>query len=168
MNVKKIYLDMDGVLADFDRGVIELLGRVPLKQGISTREEDDELYEAMRQIDHFYGRLEPMEGAKKLFNTISNKYGDKCEILTGVPNPRRGIEQASSDKIEWVKRYLSDSVVCNTVRRVEKIQFCTGKDCILIDDFDWNINDWENAGGTGILYTDCESTLNKLKEFGIL
>ena len=34
MNVKKIYFDMDGVLADFDRGVIEL---AKAKQSLAER-----------------------------------------------------------------------------------------------------------------------------------
>lgn len=40
MNVKKIYFDMDGVLADFDRGVIELAKAKPRNQLHSTFEED--------------------------------------------------------------------------------------------------------------------------------
>ena len=43
MTVDKIYFDMDGVLADFDRGVKELCGFVPQSQNDKNRsvEEDD-------------------------------------------------------------------------------------------------------------------------------
>ena len=44
----------------------------------------------------------------------------------------------------------------------EKMNFCTGVDCILIDDLQKNISDWEALGGIGILYTSAESTLEKL------
>ncbi|MBQ9870375.1 MAG: hypothetical protein IJM27_00455 [Eubacterium sp.] len=31
----------------------------------------------------------------------------------------------------------------------EKPQYCSGKDCILIDDYSVNIEAWEAMGGTG-------------------
>ena len=39
MNIKKIYFDMDGVLADFDRGVIKLCGIEPMDQLTRSEEE---------------------------------------------------------------------------------------------------------------------------------
>ena len=56
-DIHKIYFDMDGVVADFDRGVLELCHMFPLEQEISTPEENDRLYEKMREVDHFYGNL---------------------------------------------------------------------------------------------------------------
>ena len=82
MNVKKIYFDMDGVLADFDRGVIELAKAKPRNQLYSTPLEDKMLWDAVRKVDHFYDKLELMDHAKELFDLVYNKYHDKCEILT--------------------------------------------------------------------------------------
>ena len=47
MNVEKIYLDMDGVLADFERGVREICGVVPMDQNAKHRGpgDDDEMWE---------------------------------------------------------------------------------------------------------------------------
>jgi hypothetical protein len=50
----------------------------------------------------------------------------------------------------------------------EKKNFCTGKDCILIDDLEANIDSWRSYGGTGILHKDAESTLRILEEKGVL
>ena len=48
MEINKIYFDMDGVLADFDRGVKELLGQSPINQADKTEAQDDEMFQAMR------------------------------------------------------------------------------------------------------------------------
>ena len=50
MNIKKIYFDMDGVLADFDRGVRELCNMEPLPQSEDFPVGyDDELWRKVRE-----------------------------------------------------------------------------------------------------------------------
>ena len=71
-----IYLDMDGVLADFERGVQELCHMEALSQnGKRDLKQDDLMWDAIRETDHFYDRLELVPGAKELFNRIYGKYG---------------------------------------------------------------------------------------------
>ncbi len=167
--VKKIYFDMDGVLADFDRGVGELCGIPASEQGKErTAEEDDLMWERIRGIDHFYDRLEPMPGSVDMFRKIYEKYGDRCEILTGIPKPKRGIQTAGEDKTAWAHRLLSEDLTVNIVYREEKKNFCKGADCILIDDLKSNIDDWEKYGGTGILHKNPDETLRVLSERNIL
>ena len=170
MKVSKIYFDIDGVLADFERGVKEFCHLEPLSQNMKQRshEADEAMWERIRETDHFYDRLELMPGAKKMFDTVYGKYGDRCEILTGIPKEKRGIVTAESDKINWMKRILSDRVVINVCYREEKIQKCTGPDVILIDDMQKNIKEWTEAGGTGILHVSAEQTLKELGELGLL
>ena len=40
----------------------------------------------------------------------------------------------------------------------------SGEDCILIDDYELNIKEWENCGGTGLLFTDASTILEQLKK----
>ena len=127
MDGGKIYFDMDGGLADFDRGVRDLCGMEPQSQN-----------------------------------------GDRCEILTGIPKPRRGILTAGEDKINWVRRVLSENVTVNIVYREEKPQYCKGRMDILIDDAAENIRQWEEIGGTGILHISAEGTAKILRERGCL
>lgn len=162
--IEKIYFDMDGVLADFDRGVEELCGVPCPEQGKSrTQEEDDLMWERMRSVDRFYDRLEPMPGALELFGILRARYGDRVEILTGIPKPKRGILTAGVDKITWVHRLLGEDVVVNIVYRAEKVNYCKGPGCILIDDLPVNISEWQAAGGTGILYRGPEETLKLIE-----
>lgn len=56
----------------------------------------------------------------------------------------------------------------NIVYREQKPEYCTGKDCILIDDLEKNIEAWESYGGTGILHKRAEETIARLRELGVL
>lgn len=168
MEIRKIYFDMDGVLADFDRGIEELC-KMPRNDDYAlTGKTPAGFWEAVKAVDHFYDKLEFMPGAKEFFDAIYEKHGDKCEILSAIPKPHHGIDTAKDDKISWTKRLLSKDVVNNIVYREEKKDFCQGIDCILIDDMVKNISEWNEMGGTGVLFTTAEETMKKLKELGIL
>ena len=169
MKVKKIFFDLDGVMANFEKGVHDLCGMDPF----SHEDEpylgfDDDMWERIRDVGHFYDKLELMPGAKKLFDDLYARYGDRCEILSGIPKPRRGSTTAGEDKINWVRRMLSENVAVNIVYKEDKPDYCTGRDCILIDDLPANIMAWEKMGGTGIINTGAEDTRKILEEMGLL
>ena len=163
--VGKVYIDMDGVLVDFDGGVEKMLGIAPPPPGGHRPEEDDRLmWERAKNVEHFYDMLEPMPGAIEMFNKLYERFGDSLEVLTGIPKPERGMPTAALDKEDWIHRFLSQDIKVNPVRRRDKPLFCTGKEDILIDDLKDNIEAWEKAGGTGILHRDPEETLRLLLE----
>lgn len=169
MEISKIYFDLDGVLADFDRGVHELCGMD------AASHDDDlipgsevEMWDKIRDVGHFYDKLELMPGAKELFDDVYDRHGDKCEILSGIPKPSRGITTAGQDKINWVRRNLSEDIKVNIVYKEDKPEYCWGRDCILIDDLPANIMAWEKMGGTGIMNSGAEDTRQSLVELGIL
>lgn len=164
MIIEKIYFDMDGVLADFDRGMEELCMMEKQKQGETEAKSDDELWNAIRSVDNFYDRLQPVFGAVDMFTAIYSLYGDRCEILSAVPKPYRNVPTARGDKIKWVKRLLSDQVVVNLVYRAEKKKFAKSKGCVLIDDYQINIDEWNEAGGTGILFESAEVAADRILE----
>ncbi len=153
---------MDGVLADFDEGLRKFLNMEPEPQGHQTDEVQNKMWEGIRDHGHFYRDLDVMEGAVEAFKMIYEKYGDACEILTGCPKEKRGIIHAREDKVEWVRKYLSETVKINLVLRAEKQAFVTGRDCILIDDYKINTDEWEEAGGTAILFTNWKDTIEEI------
>ncbi len=167
MIVDKIYFDMDGVLADFDRGIRELCNRDSLNQMTATPDEDKKLWDSVRQVPHFYDRLEVIPGSDVMLRTLYDKYGDRCEILTGIPKPHNHIEDAGEDKQKWMARLFGPQIKVNVVFREQKIERCKGPGCILIDDFQKNINIWREHGGTGILFTDAGTAMKELQELGI-
>ena len=165
MIIKKIYFDMDGVLADFDRGVREFCGMDPTPQGAEWRPGmDDPMWAKIRQVDHYYDKLELMPGAKMMVDALYEKYGDRCEILTGIPKPDKGIPTSGEDKTNWVHRLLNPDIVVNIVYREQKPDYCTGKECVLIDDLESNIEAWEAMGGSGVLHINAEDTLRQISE----
>ena len=168
MKADFIYFDMDGVLADFDNGVRELCHMEPMQQTKSTPEDHDRLYEAIRQVENFYAKLKPIEEGLQLLKKVYAKYGSRCAVLTGIPKPSRGLPTAAEQKVQWIADYVSPDIQVHTVLRKEKVQFCSGSSCILIDDFIANIRQWQKYGGTGILYKNAAETEAKLKKLGIL
>ena len=169
MTYRKIFIDMDGVLADFDGGVELHCGITPIAQDAKRPEDyDDKLWEAVRKVPHFYDILKPMPGATEMFHLIYSQYGADCEILTGIPKEKRGIVTAAEDKVAWMKRFLSEDVKVNTVLAKEKQLFCRSREDILIDDYSKNIRRWEEAGGTGIYHKSAEETVAVLKSMGAL
>lgn len=164
MVIEKIYFDVDGVLADFDLGVKEICGLEPLDQAHKKEADDDKMWEAIKEAGHFYDMLKPMPGALAMFNTLYEKYGDKCEILSGIPKPRRGITTSGEDKTNWAHRLLRKDLKVNIVFREEKKNYVTSKGCILIDDLKKNIDEWEAAGGTGIMFTDAKKVIEMIEK----
>lgn len=168
MEVEKIFFDMDGVLADFERGVRELCGIEPAPQGPQWKPGcDDAMWVGIQKVEHFYDRLEMIPGAKDLFASLHERYGDRIEILTGIPKPKRNIPDAGADKTNWVHRLLGEDIKVNIVLREQKPEYCRNKRCILIDDFGENIDAWEKCGGTGIRFRSAEETRKILEELGI-
>ncbi len=153
----KVYLDMDRVIADFDKGVRKYALIEPPDQ--KNKEQVTEMWKKLSKVPHYYDKLDLMPDAEHGVAVLFGLFGNDLEILTGVPNPTRGLSTASADKKTWMKRKFPQKITVNTVLRAEKKSFCTGKDCILIDDNEQNISEWEASGGTGILFKDWEQTL---------
>ena len=160
----KIYFDMDGVLADFDKGVNDIIGIPYQNQDQASMQYHDFLYEHMRKFPDFYYMLEPIQEMVDYLLEMYQIYGDNVEILTGIPTKKRGIDNARDNKIEWVKKYINDDIKVNICYRKDKVNYVKNEDDILIDDFNVNIKDWIKYGGTGIIHKTLEETRKELNK----
>ena len=87
---KRLFLDMDGVLVDFDSTVAELAPDV--------REEYAGRYD---EVPGIFGAMRPMPGAIEAFHALSGPF--EVYLLSTAPWRNVG---AWSDKAAWVHRYL--------------------------------------------------------------
>ena len=149
-----IYLDMDGVIADFDGYFERLFGVLPRTIPSSKR------WQKVNETPNYWANLPKTQDADKLIHHL-NKYG--FTILTGVPVS--GCEKAKNEKRIWLKNHygIETDVICCFSR--DKAKYCRLGD-ILIDDWSPNIERWIKAGGTGILHTSVDDTLEQLKQLG--
>ena len=154
----QIYCDMDGVLADFVKGV---------KDQIGGKFSDDRWNELP---DEFFLKLEPMSDAKKLWGFIG-KYDPF--ILTAIPRSSRGpiSKRATKDKTRFMKRWFGvSSDKMYPVQRVNKAKFAKdgrdGRPNLLIDDHLGNIQAFKKAGGRGVHHKSASKTIAELQAIG--
>ena len=154
----QIYCDMDGVLADFEKGVEDLIG---------GKFNDKRWYELP---DDFFLTLEPMPDAQTLWGFIG-KYDPF--ILTAIPRASRGpiSKRAAMDKARFMKRWFGVSQdKMYPVMRADKMRFAKdgryGRPNLLIDDHSKNIAQFQSAGGIGVHHTSAANSIKQLKKIG--
>ena len=158
--VKRIFVDMDGVLADFLKGVEspEYIGH-PLTNDAKGHTEYDDRKEELTN-KRLFANLPPMVDMYDLIAYIKHT-GHKWEILTAAGAVNR--ELVVYDKNEWIKRYVDPTIpVTCTFTGTQKAAYAFEGN-VLIDDREKNIKAWEDAGGIGILHTSARETINALK-----
>lgn len=135
-----IFLDMDGVLADFNAKKREVFG--------DREPPDDELWEVIhRDYPDWFLSLPEMEGAQELYWRAVEK--GPTAVLTAVG--REKSMEVAAQKTAWLRDVLDDEVVIIPCRRKHKKDWAR-PDALLIDDHQQNIVEWIAAGGIGMLY----------------
>lgn len=172
-NSYKIFLDLDGCIADFEGKSNEVCAKyigpnfhMALKQFTKNGASDEDRKKFWGAVKKYQDEghelwydLEPMEDAHELVNYLKSTELP-LEILTATGPPEYG---AKEQKKRWVKKHFGDIKV-NTVRRApDKAKFACEK-CILIDDMEYAIDPFKEEGGIGVLHTSAKTTIQKLKK----
>ena len=162
----KVYLDMDGVLADFDQRFRDLSGMEPSEfENKYGRKAFWDLIDEEHKIKFWVG-IKPMDGASALVDAVKDY---DYELLTS-PSAKK---QSYLGKILWVKNHTGDVFPSkpriNFKKAKEKhlVKPQLAKTDILIDDREDTIGRWNTAGGTGIVYKSIGQILNDLKKLGL-
>jgi hypothetical protein len=143
-----LFVDMDGVLADFDSGYEAAFGVRP------SIHADNVDWELVRARKHFYLGLPPMPDFQELWSFIAPL---RPVVLTGVP---LSVVEASDNKRLWARRWLGDTEI-RTCRSSEKYLHAKPGD-ILIDDWEKYKKKWIKAGGIWITHTSATNTITEL------
>ena len=163
----KIYLDMDGVLCDFKKGVFDVDGKTDVNDLFKQDKEKPGLL--WKHIDKvgsfkFFSSLKWLDEGKKLWKYLKDK--NDVEILSSLGDENKEKKETHAGKQRWLK-FKNITIPQNFSQRASaKKKWVKGKQSILIDDYDRNIKEWEEAGGTGILFTTADKAIKKLESLG--
>jgi hypothetical protein len=157
--ITKIYLDMDGVIADFNKRYKELYKIYP-------SEADD-----YKVFDGFFTKfiatgefatLDLMPDAMELIDYLRS-LSIPTEILSSTSSERRDAD-IRKQKLEWLAKHNIEFPPILVPGKRHKKDY-SNPNSLLIDDTSANIDQWRREGGIGILHTDTLTTINILKMY---
>jgi 5' nucleotidase, deoxy (Pyrimidine), cytosolic type C protein (NT5C) len=146
-----LFLDCDGVLADFDAGARDLLGATPAH--FEARHGRGEFWKRLARHGNFYGELKEMPDARILFDAVKHL---KPTILTGLPLGT----WAAPQKERWAARHFPGVPIITTMARQKHLHM--GRGDILVDDRENHRKLWEDAGGTFIHHRNAQDSVRQL------
>lgn len=158
----RVYLDMDGTLADY-------FGELERHHGVKHWKDigkDDVKIEKIASKPGFFANLKPLSNAGKLIAGVLNIAGDYSILSSPLMSH---VDQSTEEKQEWIERYMHKRPPQETVFSENKFKWATqpdGTPNVLIDDYEPNIKLWEAHGGIGLIYTNesCENVLTRLQQ----
>jgi hypothetical protein len=153
----QLFLDCDGVLADFDAAAEQVFG-MPSRQAeqkLGTKQ----FWRKLRSHDDFYGSLPLLPDARKLFEAVKHL---KPIILTGCPLGG----WAEGQKHRWAATHFPGTRMIACMAREKRMHMKPGD--VLVDDFVKFKDLWEEAGGIFIHHTSAERSIAELRRIGLL
>ena len=186
----QIYCDMDGVLVDFEQGVVNQINSdLKMLQGRGSPDKLIALRDALEDLDRDYVTLDDLRGKSTAVEALRNymyaRVGDDEEFwanLPWMPNGKRlwdtishlepkiltspMAEGSRRGKQIWIENNLQP-MPKEVLMSHEKYKWAD-ENSILIDDWSKNTVPWDEHGGTAIKHTDSQidQTIQKLMELG--
>lgn len=156
-----LYLDMDGVVADFDEYAYRTLG-LPPSEGVYP----EDVWVKLAANPRIYRDLVKTPYADDLVHFCKeycHKHEYNLKFLSAVPKGN-DVPWSFYDKVNWAREYYPTIPVFFGPFSKDKWQRCEPGD-ILIDDRVSNITAWMSKGGRGILHRKYDTTIAMLKSF---
>lgn len=157
--IMRVYLDLDGVMADFDRHFVEYFG-------VDNKSlNDQKMWSMINSYPKFFRNLPVCERALEFFDNLNSNFD--VSILTACP--KSNYQSAALQKREWVYEHLSPHVkVIPMLGGKNKGLFMHEKGDILIDDFESNCLAWNSLGGFSIFHVNFVQTHHTLFHYTLL
>ncbi len=151
MTGPRLFLDADGVLADFDEGVRQLLGMEPREY--EARYGRGAFWKRLAQAKNFYGSLPEMPDARRLFDAVKHL---EPTILTGLPLGN----WAAPQKVGWAAEHFPGVPIITCMARDKHKHMKPGD--VLVDDRENHRAAYEAAGVVFIHHKNAEHSLKQL------
>ena len=158
MRVSKIYVDMDGVLCDFEKRYKELYGDIKDRERRSTfRPNFKEFIESGQ-----FSTLDPEPDFLVLKTYLDSIHTPK-EILSSTAYEET-YDEISAQKLKWLNDHGVTWKPNFVPGKRHKHKYAT-PDSLIIDDTLSVIEEWRKAGGIAIWHNNALSTITQLKMY---
>lgn len=155
--IKKVFLDLDGVVADFVSAVLDLHSLTPeevlpnMKGSYSIDKilnvSPTRFWKIIEEAPYFWEALEKTEEADQIFALLLKKFEPSQIYFLSAPS-------LSSDshwgKAEWVRKHYPEYL--NRLILTGHKHLLASRDAVLIDDSDKKVEAFRKAGGKAILF----------------
>ena len=148
---RRLFLDADGVLADFDEGARQLLGMHP--RAFESKHGRGAFWKRLAKAKNFYGALPKMADADLLFDAVKHL---RPTILTGLPLGN----WAAPQKVKWASEHFPGVPIITCMARDKHKHMKPGD--VLVDDRENHRAAYEQAGVIFVHHKNAEDSLRQL------
>ena len=149
----QLFLDCDGVLADFDAGASSLLGMSI--SAFEARHCKREFWKRLASAPDFYARLPEMADGRILFDAVDHLHPT---ILTGLPLG----SWAAPQKVRWAAEHFPGVPIITCMARDKHRHMAPGD--VLVDDRENHRAAYEQAGVVFVHHRNARDSLRQLAE----
>ena len=149
----ELFLDCDGVLADFDAGAEQLLGMKPA--AFQKRYGNGLFWKRLAKPPGFYATLPQSPDAQVLFAAVKHL---RPTILTGLPMGN----WAAPQKVKWAAEHFPGVPIITCLAR-DKHKYMKAGD-VLVDDRENHRAAYEDAGVIFIHHKNAADSIRQLAE----
>ena len=163
--IREIYVDMDGVLSNFEKRYEELYHKQPEIDFPSKNKKKKEYYNNWEEFvaGNNFLTLDPMPDFMigfKFLQSISRR-GIPVKILSSAANEKYQ-RQLTKEKTQWLMHHnINYEPIIVPGKRFKRMYAKPGY--VLVDDTLANVQDWHLAGGIGVQHKSWHDTINRLK-----
>ena len=147
----RLFLDADGVLADFDEGARQLFGTTAAQ--FEAKHGRREFWRRLSSAPNFYGSLPEMPDARVLFEAVAHL---KPTILTGLPLGN----WAAPQKVKWAAEHFPGVPIVTCMARDKHKHMKPGD--VLVDDRENHRAAYEAAGVVFVHHKNAVDSVRQL------
>lgn len=166
-SIVQVYVDMDGVLVDMEKGFAAISGGLKPKE-YEAKNGKSSFWKLIARHPNFWIELEQMPDAKVLWEFVHGNFKEPKPVILSAGQGARIIQQ----KNDWIRKHIDPSVKVIIApagpKKPEYTLNIPGRVThLLIDDTQKNIDAWQNKSPhhIAILHTDAQKTIEQLKAF---